>query len=255
MLLHCTLANDPILIQYHYFYSYLGIVSYVSNSLHWHAITKGYLDNGILVQTNCTWLCYNKLVQAQIAKFMEPTWGPPGSCRPQIGPMLAPWTLLLGVGGGGEGGGTLQACFTQHEGANKVVIIPRFIKLTLAWDKWLFKKAFQSTFQRLTTRASTQKKHWHLFGVKYTSVLAWHHYISPMLTEIIRNSVHSWAFCWRGEEVVFVTLPIARYRLQVAPSATHWHWDKIDTIWKGHFEMHFNDQIHLWNLNLSEVSS
>ena len=31
---------------------------------------------------------------AQIAKFMGPTWGPPGSCRPQIGPMLAPWTLL-----------------------------------------------------------------------------------------------------------------------------------------------------------------
>ena len=27
---------------------------------------------------------------------MGPTWGPPGSCRPQIGPMLAPWTLLSG---------------------------------------------------------------------------------------------------------------------------------------------------------------
>ena len=26
----------------------------------------------------------------QIAKFMGPTWGPPGSCRPQLGPMLAP---------------------------------------------------------------------------------------------------------------------------------------------------------------------
>ena len=23
-------------------------------------------------------------------------WGPPGSCRPQMGPMLAPWTLLSG---------------------------------------------------------------------------------------------------------------------------------------------------------------
>ena len=30
------------------------------------------------------------------AKFMGPTWGPPGSCRPQMGPMLAPWTLLSG---------------------------------------------------------------------------------------------------------------------------------------------------------------
>ena len=30
----------------------------------------------------------------QIAKFVGPTWGPSGSCRPQMGPMLAPWTLL-----------------------------------------------------------------------------------------------------------------------------------------------------------------
>ena len=32
----------------------------------------------------------------QIEKFMGPTWGPPGSCRPQIGPILAPWILLSG---------------------------------------------------------------------------------------------------------------------------------------------------------------
>ena len=36
------------------------------------------------------------LLGTQIAKFMGPTWGPPGSCRPQLGPMLAPWTLLSG---------------------------------------------------------------------------------------------------------------------------------------------------------------
>ena len=28
---------------------------------------------------------------------MGPTWGPPGSCRPQVGPTLAPWTWLSGV--------------------------------------------------------------------------------------------------------------------------------------------------------------
>ena len=27
---------------------------------------------------------------------MGPKWGPSGSCRPQMGPMLAPWTLLSG---------------------------------------------------------------------------------------------------------------------------------------------------------------
>ena len=37
-----------------------------------------------------------KPMQNQVAKLMGPTWGPPGSCRPQMCPMLAPWTLLPG---------------------------------------------------------------------------------------------------------------------------------------------------------------
>ena len=32
----------------------------------------------------------------KIARFMGPTWGPPGDDRTQVGPMLAPRTLLLG---------------------------------------------------------------------------------------------------------------------------------------------------------------
>ena len=31
-----------------------------------------------------------------IARFMGPTWGPSGTDRTQVGPMLAPWTLLSG---------------------------------------------------------------------------------------------------------------------------------------------------------------
>ena len=38
-----------------------------------------------------------KMNYSQIAKFMGPTWGPPGSYRPQMGPILAPWTLLSGL--------------------------------------------------------------------------------------------------------------------------------------------------------------
>ena len=30
------------------------------------------------------------------SKVLWPTWGPPGSCRPQMGPMLAQWTMLSG---------------------------------------------------------------------------------------------------------------------------------------------------------------
>ena len=39
----------------------------------------------------------NNAGKKRIAKFMGPTWGPPGSCRPQMGPMLAPWSLLSGT--------------------------------------------------------------------------------------------------------------------------------------------------------------
>ena len=31
---------------------------------------------------------------SQIARLMGPTWGSPGFCWPQMGPILAPWTLL-----------------------------------------------------------------------------------------------------------------------------------------------------------------
>ena len=36
--------------------------------------------------------------QSLIAKFMGPIWGPSGADRFQVGPLLAPWTLLSGVG-------------------------------------------------------------------------------------------------------------------------------------------------------------
>ena len=43
-----------------------------------------------------TWLL-NRVAGSQIAKFMGPTWGPPGSWRPHMGLMLAPWNLLSGM--------------------------------------------------------------------------------------------------------------------------------------------------------------
>ena len=46
------------------------------------------------------------MTESQIARFMWPTWGPPGSCRPQVGPMLAPWALLSGM--------VLSAVITQR---------------------------------------------------------------------------------------------------------------------------------------------
>ena len=36
-------------------------------------------------------------IDSLTARFMGPTWGPSGTDRTQVGPMLAPWTLLSGA--------------------------------------------------------------------------------------------------------------------------------------------------------------
>ena len=36
-------------------------------------------------------------IPSPIARFMGPTWGPSGADSTQVGPMLAPWTLLSGI--------------------------------------------------------------------------------------------------------------------------------------------------------------
>ena len=41
-------------------------------------------------------------MQTLTARFMGPIWGPPGADRTQMGPMLAPWTLLSGKLNWGE---------------------------------------------------------------------------------------------------------------------------------------------------------
>ena len=48
----------------------------------------------LLVPT--TWRTAQRLlcVSSLIARFMGPTWGPSGTDKTQVGPMLAPWTLL-----------------------------------------------------------------------------------------------------------------------------------------------------------------
>ena len=45
-------------------------------------------------------ICYDIQhgMPSQTANVMGPIWGPPGSCRPQMGPMLPSWTLLSGMG-------------------------------------------------------------------------------------------------------------------------------------------------------------
>ena len=55
---------------------------------------KLFLSGKCILRKKLVLFCWG--LSTQIAKFVGPTWGPPGSCRPQMGPMLAPCTLLSG---------------------------------------------------------------------------------------------------------------------------------------------------------------
>ena len=67
----------------------------MSESHHMKLVINSYLCQRPPLSTESTSLPLKK--PSQIAKFMGPTWGPTGCCRPQMGPMLAPWTLLSGM--------------------------------------------------------------------------------------------------------------------------------------------------------------
>ena len=45
---------------------------------------------------SCHWGLLQIDYTSLIARFMGPSWGPPGDDMTQVGPMLAPWTLLSG---------------------------------------------------------------------------------------------------------------------------------------------------------------
>ena len=51
-----------------------------------------------------------------IARFMGPSWGPSGADRTQVGPTLAPWTLLFE-----ECRLRLQACYITQWGEYRIV--------------------------------------------------------------------------------------------------------------------------------------
>ena len=68
---------------------------------------------------------------SQKAKFMGPTWGPPGSCWPQVGPMLPPWTLLSGL--------VWSKCMASlAKCKNHLLIVPwlAVILFCLDWQLW-----------------------------------------------------------------------------------------------------------------------
>ena len=80
------------------------------SSIHYRAVRNILLY--IWPQYSCNAVQYNMIMIHPDSKVHGPTWGPSGSCRPQMGPILAPWTLLSG-----------QHCICDYPG------------ITLSWDR------------------------------------------------------------------------------------------------------------------------
>ena len=82
------------------------IWDFLSNFVHMHLcgihyqwLSSNCCKCNILGDTDAiTWdnACGGPTGTTQIAWFMGPTWGPSGADRTQVGPILAPWTLLSG---------------------------------------------------------------------------------------------------------------------------------------------------------------
>ena len=58
---------------------------------------ENHLNLGTRITPECHKIVLIHRLCTRYARFMGPTWDPPGSCRPQMGPMLAPWILLSGI--------------------------------------------------------------------------------------------------------------------------------------------------------------
>ena len=70
------------------------------------------------------------MASTQLAKFMGPTLGPPGSCRPQMGTMLVPWTLLSGKFVSSVM--LIVACYFNHSGAGAKIFHENSLKVMAA---------------------------------------------------------------------------------------------------------------------------
>ena len=66
-------------------------------SMHTSILNNSYHHILIYFKTPIWNTIYNNGIYSLIARFMGPTWGPPGADRTQVGHMWATWTFLSGL--------------------------------------------------------------------------------------------------------------------------------------------------------------
>ena len=63
-----------------------SIVKELANDLQTLNLHYTSIPQAIFMGVSATHNCYHSVIISQIARFMGPTWGPPGSCQPHVGP-------------------------------------------------------------------------------------------------------------------------------------------------------------------------
>ena len=76
-----------------------------------------------------------------IARFiMGPTWGPPGADRTQVGPILAPWTLLSGKAF--PGGIPIDLSVVVYGRCLTQLMLMNMINSSPPWTKWPLRRRY-----------------------------------------------------------------------------------------------------------------
>ena len=63
----------------------------------WYILTLPWFTYTLPMSTPAILIWHGARKTPLIARFVGPAWGPSGADRTQVGPMLAPWTLLSGT--------------------------------------------------------------------------------------------------------------------------------------------------------------
>ena len=125
---------------------------------------------------------------------MGPTWGPSGSCRPQLGPMLAPWTFAIGGG--------LAIFYDPNHNMNahpSYTFIPRVINSLGREEEWLQWKSWENAWLHELTQS---KEKW--LGT------ASNHHIDRKRTFSLCICFHKTCTFWTGSSFTH-DLPLKKY--------------------------------------------
>ena len=98
----CLLRNrQPHIVPFHIEWINIHVYGLLQSAIQINIVRPWDFDRNFPVTARITiflWILewFIVVIRTLIARFMGPTWSPPGADRTQVGPMSAPWTLLSG---------------------------------------------------------------------------------------------------------------------------------------------------------------